>query len=169
MPARKSTRRTPDAQAARLAELKRPWRTFLREKRLNASKARETVVDSFLASAQGGTEHVDLPTLLERARRQNPRLGLATVYRAMKLMEEAGLAEARHFGAGAAVYEVAVGREHHDHLICQGCGAIQEFHSEEIERLQEEVAASHGFVLLHHRHELYGYCASCRKGKAVAR
>jgi Fur family ferric uptake transcriptional regulator len=162
---RKSTRQPHDAKAARLAELKGPWRTFLREKRLNASKARETVVDSFLASS----EHVDLPTLLERARRQNPRLGLATVYRAMKLMEEAGLAEARHFGAGAAVYEVAVGREHHDHLICQGCGQIQEFHSDEIERLQEEVARSHGFAILQHRHELYGYCASCRKGGTVSR
>lgn len=143
---------------AQTDDLKRPWRAFLEERGLNDSKAREAIVDAFLEV----TDHVDLETLLEVARRRNPSVGMATVYRTMKLMEEAGLAHVRHFGSGAALYEVAVGREHHDHLICEACGRIVEFVSPEIEKLQDDIAARNGFKIHRHSHEMYGVCASCR-------
>ena len=60
-------------------------------------------------------------------------VGLATVYRTVKLLEEAGIAAARHFGPGQTLYEVAEGRAHHDHLICDSCGFITEFENDEIE------------------------------------
>ena len=74
------------------------------------------------------------------ARRKHPSVGLATVYRTVKLLEEAGIAEARHFGPGQTLYEVAEGRAHHDHLICDACGFIIEFESDEIEQLQDNAA-----------------------------
>jgi Fur family ferric uptake transcriptional regulator len=141
-----------------LEKLKRPWRAFVTDRKLNESKTREAVVDTFLESS----DHVDLATLHERVRRTNPHVGMATVYRTMKLLEEAGLAQARDFGGRNTIYEVAVGREHHDHLICESCGTIVEFVSEPIERHQESVAARYGFELRRHKHELFGLCAKCR-------
>jgi Fur family transcriptional regulator, ferric uptake regulator len=146
------------APATSLEELKRPWREFLRKKHLNDSKAREAVVDVFLRVS----EHLDLQRLYELARRRNPHVGFATVYRTMKLLEEAGLAEVRRFGSQkGALYEVAAGKSHHDHLICESCGTIVEFVSEEVEALQDVIAEHHGFVLSRHRHELYGLCPRC--------
>jgi Fur family ferric uptake transcriptional regulator len=155
----KRERRSRTAVAAEADALKAPWRAFMRERGLNDSKTRDVVVDTFFAT----TEHVDLQTLLERARLRNPSIGFATVYRTLKLLEEAGLAHSRHFGAKNALYEVAAGRPHHDHLVCEGCGAIVEFVSEDIERAQELVARRHGFELRRHHHELYGLCAECQR------
>ncbi|MBC8133115.1 MAG: transcriptional repressor [Deltaproteobacteria bacterium] len=130
----------------------------MRKRHLNDSKTRETVVDVFL----GVSEHLDVQRLHELARQRNPKVGFATVYRTMKLLEEAGLADVRHFGGQkGALYEVAAGKMHHDHLICESCGVIIEFVSEEVERLQDEIARRYGFVLSRHHHELYGRCGTC--------
>jgi len=138
------------------------WRAFLAEKGLNASKTREAVVELFL----GTKAHVDLQTLYEVARKKHAGVGFATVYRTMKLLEEAGLAHARRFGeAKGTLYEVAVGRAHHDHLICERCGRIVEFVDADVEGLQDKIAHRHGFTLSRHRHELYGVCAECRGGR----
>ena len=75
----------------------------------------------------------------------------------------ASLASAHHFPGQGTLYEVTVGRAHHDHLICEQCGRIVEFANDEIEDLQESVAKVHGFLLLTHRHELLGRCADCRR------
>ena len=71
----------------------------------------------------------------------NPRVGYATVYRTLKLLKECGLAAERHFDDGQARYEPAEEAEqHHDHIICERCGKIVEFNSEELEKLQERIA-----------------------------
>ena len=145
-----------------LARLRRPWQEFSDKKGLRASKIRESVVDAFLTT----DEHIDLESLLARVRKRTPSVGMATVYRTMKLLEEASVAHARDFD-GRTIYEVAVGRAHHDHLVCEKCGRIVEFLSDEIEKYQEEIAIRHGFVLRRHRHELFGLCPDCKK-KALA-
>jgi Fur family ferric uptake transcriptional regulator len=140
------------------------WRAFVGDRGLNASKARDAVVEIFL----GTKDHIDLQGLYALARKRYPGVGFATVYRTMKLLEEAGIAHARHFGdARETLYEVAAGRSHHDHLICERCGLIVEFVSPEVEKLQDQVASRHGFTLSRHRHELYGLCADCRDGKSA--
>jgi Fur family ferric uptake transcriptional regulator len=141
------------------------WRVFQGQRGLNASKARDAVVTTFLESK----DHVDLQALYMRAKRRQPGVGFATVYRTMKLLEEAGIAHARRFGnTKETLYEVAVGRAHHDHLICEQCGEIVEFVDEEVEELQDRIAARHGFSLSGHRHELYGLCARCREPRRSA-
>jgi Fur family ferric uptake transcriptional regulator len=150
---------------SRLSTLKRPWNEYLAKKGLNTTSARDLVVETFLCTVG----HVELADLHARVRQQDPGIGLATVYRTVKLMQEAGVADARHFSARGTVYEVAVGRDHHDHLICESCGKIVEFSDPEIERLQEEIASALGFALAHHRHELFGRCAACRAGDTNAR
>ena len=89
-----------------------------------------------------------------------PSVGRATVYRTLKLLVEAGIAQERHFGDGLARYEVE--HEHHDHLVCLSCDKIVEFECSMIEARQEEIATGYHFKLLRHRHELYGQCESCQ-------
>ena len=91
---------------------------------------------------------------MPRARQSS--IGYATVYRTMKLMAESGLAVEHKFAEGYLRYEPA--GEHHDHLICIRCGKIVEYEDDEIERLQDELAARHGFKVVGHRHEIYGDC-----------
>ena len=88
--------------------------------------------------------------------------GLSGMVEDPKLLEEAGIAAARHFGPGQTLYEVSEGRAHHDHLICDSCGFITEFESDEIEDLQEATAKRFGFNVARHRHELFGLCEKAR-------
>ena len=134
------------------ARLKEPWHEYLRRRRLKTTQQREAIVDAFLRS----TGHVNLEDLLSSARKKNPGVGLATVYRTVKLLEDAGLAASRQFGSGQTLYEVA--GQHHDHIICQQCHHIIEFESDDIERIQSDIARRHGFRLVQHRHELFGLC-----------
>ena len=96
-------------------------------------------------------------------RQDDPRVSVATVYRTMKLLGESGLAHARNFGDGQTRYEPAIGRDHHDHLICTRCGTIIEFENDQIERMQDAVARRHGFKVTSHKMELYGLCKACQK------
>ncbi|MBI4508490.1 MAG: transcriptional repressor [Deltaproteobacteria bacterium] len=136
-----------------LRRLKAQWVEFLRSHSLNTTQQRENIVDAFLRSQ----EHVSIDQLLARVRKRNPKVGYATVYRTLRLLVESGLANPRQFEDGQTRYEVA--GAHHDHLICVKCNMILEFESEEIERLQEQVAARlGGFRVLRHKHELYCLC-----------
>ncbi len=86
----------------------------------------------------------------------------ATVYRVLPLLIDAGLIQTTLVSTGeSARYERAFEREHHDHLICTGCGKVVEFHSEAIEALQQEIAQHFGFRLRAHVHELMGFCKAC--------
>lgn len=100
-------------------------------------------------------DHPDVEELYARASREDPNISLATVYRTVKLFEEAGILERLEFGDGRARYEDAE-REHHDHLIDIQSGQVIEFVDPEIEELQEKIAAKLGYELRGHRLELYG-------------
>ncbi len=141
---------------AKALRSKEPWRAYLRKKRLKTTQQREAIVDAFLRS----NGHVNLEDLLGAARKKNPSVGLATVYRTVKLLEDAGLASSRQFGSGHTLYENA--GHHHDHIICQQCHLIVEFESDEIERLQSDIARKQGFQIMQHRHELFGLCEKAR-------
>jgi Fur family transcriptional regulator, ferric uptake regulator len=140
-----------------ISERKDPWREYLRKKGLKTTQQREAIVDAFLESSG----HINLEELLVSSRAKSPGVGLATVYRTIKLLEEAGLAEARQFGVGQTLYEVA-GLDHHDHIICHNCGYIVEYESEEIEAAQVTVARRFGFEIVNHRHEIFGLCDKAR-------
>jgi Fur family transcriptional regulator, ferric uptake regulator len=99
-------------------------------------------------------DHPDVETVYERASAVDKRIGLATVYRTLRLFEEANILERHDFGDGRARYE-EMPDEHHDHLIDVQTGKVIEFTSPEIEALQKKIAASLGFRLVDHRLELY--------------
>jgi Fur family ferric uptake transcriptional regulator len=113
--------------------------------------------------ARGG--HVSIDELHAEVKKVNPRVGYATVHRTVRLLRDLGFAAERHFDDAQARYERVDEEGHHDHVICERCGRIVEFQSEEIESLQESVARALGFVVSRHRMELYGICRECREGR----
>ncbi len=109
-----------------------------------------------LARVIGAAEdHPDVEELYGRAVKVDPKISLATVYRTLRLFEEAGILEKHEFGDGRARYEDAE-RDHHDHLIDVNTGQVIEFVDPEIEALQEKIAARLGYRLIGHRLELLG-------------
>lgn len=109
-------------------------------------------------------DHPDVEAVYRRATRVDPKISIATVYRTVRLFEEASILERRDFGDGRARYEEAAA-EHHDHLIDIESGEVIEFHNADIEKLQEEVARKLGFKLIDHRLELYGVRLGRAKGR----
>lgn len=121
------------------------------EKNLKMTGQRRVIAKVLSESA----DHPDVEMLYSRAVAVDPKISIATVYRTVKLFEEAGVIEKHDFGDGRARFEEA-GEEHHDHLIDVKNGKVIEFTNEEIERLQEVVARELGYKLVDHRLELYG-------------
>lgn len=137
------------------ARLRAQFAAYARRKGLKSTQQRDAIVELFLKVSG----HVSIEELLLRVRKRSPRVGYATVYRTMKLLVDAGIAEARQFGDGQTRFEVMATDAHHDHLICTECGLILEFENDAIERLQEDIAARlGGFKLVRHKLELYGLC-----------
>ncbi|MGO4438681.1 Fur family transcriptional regulator [Rhizobium sp. RAF56] len=104
---------------------------------------------------QESEDHPDVEELHRRAVAVDPKISISTVYRTVKLFEDAGIIARHDFRDGRSRYET-IPEEHHDHLINLKTGQVIEFRSPEIEALQERIAREHGFKLVDHRLELYG-------------
>ena len=100
-------------------------------------------------------DHPDVEEVHRRAADLDPRISIATVYRTVRLWEEANILERHDFGDGRSRYE-EVTEDHHDHLIDMKSGRVVEFQNEEIEEIQHKIAKAHGMKLVGHRLELYG-------------
>ncbi len=103
----------------------------------------------------GESDHPDVDELYSRVSKIDPKISIATVYRTVKLFEEAGILTKHDFKGGKARYEAMI-ESHHDHLIDIKSGEIIEFVDEEIENLQKKVAEKYGYTLVDHKLELYG-------------
>ena len=106
-------------------------------------------------SQYGESDHPDVDELYSRVIKIDPKISIATVYRTVKLFEEAGILTKHDFKGGKARYE-AIEESHHDHLIDIKSGEIIEFVDDEIEKLQKKVAEKYGYTLVDHKLELYG-------------
>ena len=106
-------------------------------------------------SEYGESDHPDVDELYNRVLKVDPKISIATVYRTVKLFEEAGIVAKHDFKGTKARYEQTT-QEHHDHLIDINTGEITEFVNEDIEELQKKVAEKLGYKLVDHRLELYG-------------
>lgn len=124
--------------------------TICKENGLRLTAPRRIIV-KVLSEA---TDHPDAVELHRRVTRLDPGISLATVYRTLKLLQDKGVLEKHNFGNGPARFEPA-DQDHHDHLINLETGQVVEFRSDEIERLQEEIARKHGFEIISHRLEIY--------------
>jgi Fur family transcriptional regulator, ferric uptake regulator len=134
---------------------------YLATQGLRSTSQRDAILNAFIEAKQ----HLSADELYARVRKSHPSIGYATIYRTLKLLAEAGLAEERRFEDGFTRFEYKNANAHHDHLICTGCGSIFEFENESIEALQRDVAGKKGFKVQSHKLEIYGMCAACQRRK----
>jgi Fur family transcriptional regulator, ferric uptake regulator len=140
-----------------IIEKKKNFNAFAVKQGLRSTRQRDIILDVFLSTH----EHLSVEELYLKVKGSHPGIGQATVYRTLKLFVEAGLAREMAFPDGQTRYEHQLAGEHHDHLICTCCNSIIEFEDETIERLQQEIAKRHGFVLTNHKMQLCGICPAC--------
>ena len=147
-------------------EEKEVFSAYLAQHHLKRSEQREVILDTFLRSER----HLSVDDLLQLVQKRRSDIGRTTVYRTLKLLQAAGLAQELELN-GQSRFEREYKREHHDHFICKTCSEIFEFSNADIERIQDEIAADIGFTIEGHRHQIFGYCRNCtsRGARAQAR
>jgi Fur family ferric uptake transcriptional regulator len=137
------------------------FRNFLDERGLKLTKERVAVLNEIF-SYRG---HFEPENLYLRIKGAGIKASRASVYRTINLLVESGIVEKVTRTDKGNVYEHTVGRSHHDHMICGGCGGIIEFYSAKLENLQGEICKRHDFDGCSHTLEIRGYCNACRKRK----
>ncbi|HXI20558.1 MAG TPA: Fur family transcriptional regulator [Gemmatimonadales bacterium] len=135
------------------------FRRYLREHRQPVTRQRVRVADVVLTSE----EHLSVEQIRRRLAAEGRAVGLATIYRTLDLLVEAGLARDHDFGQGYRRFEPVPGREAHEHLICVRCGQVLEFAHERLARMLPIIADEHGFQPERHRVEIYGVCRNCQR------
>lgn len=141
------------------AKLLREFKELLKRNGLKYTNQREIILETLY----NNSDHLT-PELLHDLIQQNYpdiKVGIATVYRTLSLLEESALVTSISFGAQGKKYELDT-KHHHDHMICSNCGTIIEFVNEEIERLQNEVAKQHQFKITNHIMQIHGLCKDCQ-------
>lgn len=109
------------------------------------------------------TKHLSAEDVYKALIEADEDVGLATVYRVLTQFETAGLVMRHHFEGGHSVFELT-SVDHHDHIVCNKCGRVEEFFDQIIEEQQEKIAEKYGFRITDHSMYLYGLCATCQAG-----
>jgi Fur family ferric uptake transcriptional regulator len=135
------------------------FKKLLKDNNLKFTKQRELIL-KFLYENEGHYTPEETYTLLKQ-RYPDVKVGIATVYRTLALLEESGIASSISFGVQGKKYELGL-KKHHDHLICSQCGDIIEFFDETIEERQEEIAKKFNFEMTDHTMKIIGLCEKCR-------
>lgn len=156
-----------DKDALKKDHFHKIFEEYLTKRGLRQTRQRKIILDAVLSSES----HVDTETIANETKKIDKSIGLATVYRTLKMMTDAHILIEHNFGGIRAQFEFAgTENEHHDHLICNQCGSIFEFFDEDLENLQEKIAKKLGFVLKSHRMELFADCIkkdNCDKKKSA--
>lgn len=144
-------------------ELERRWnlqlRDFLTEQGLKYTEQRWKIAQLILSHPG----HVSAQEIIDRVRNQYPEIGVATIYRNIKVLCDAEiLKESLVTESGTVVYE-KYAEDHHDHMVCIDCGEIFEFHDPQIESQQNKVASGMGFKAVSHKHVIYAHCERLKK------
>jgi Fur family transcriptional regulator, ferric uptake regulator len=126
---------------------------------LRKTAQRDLILEVFLSTE----EHLASEDLYWLVQKQDSNVGHTTVYRTLKLLTDAGLAREVRLGDGRTYYEHHYNHEHHDHMICTGCGKVIEFFSAELEAMQDEMADKYNFKPTHHSLRILGICQDCQK------
>lgn len=134
---------------------------YLEDKGLKSTEQRLQILDTFLKMPG----HFTALDLHSRLKKKYPQIGIATVFRTLKLLEECGVAKSVTISEGEKSYEYNPTRHHH--LVCSECHAAIEFVHPTMERIIEEIPVEYGFVASHHKLEIFGVCENCQKGAKV--
>ena len=140
------------------------FREFLRKKNLFMTTERSRLLDIVFAQKK----HFGIHDLYEICHAEKKKISLATIYRTLPLMEEAGLLRAVNLKSNNWLYENCYSKKHHEHMVCIECGKIFEFENEAIEKMQDKICKEHDFLMTDHSLEIRGYCSQCHKGSLQA-
>jgi Fur family ferric uptake transcriptional regulator len=135
----------------------------LKSEQLKTSSQREDILRVMYNSGK----HLTAEELYDLCRKSIANIGIATIYRALKLFLSAGICREIVLAGGLIRYEINDIDRHHDHLICTDCGKFIEIYSPEIERIQKKVCEKNGFILTDHILNLYGLCPDCRQKQSA--
>ena len=134
----------------------------LKKAGLKVTLPRMKILDLMESSS---VRHQSAEDIYQSLRDEGEEVGLATVYRVLTQFEAAGLVTRHHFEGGQAVFEL--NREgHHDHIVCIGCGKVEEFVDDLIEQQQAKIAENKGYDITDHSLILYGKCPECQKASS---
>jgi Fur family ferric uptake transcriptional regulator len=131
---------------------------FLKQEGLQCTKQREEILNVFYDAKK----HLSVEELYYIVKKKDSKIGQTTVFRTLKLLCEADIAREVDLGDRIIRYEVKIGNNHHDHLVCTKCGKLIEAVDPEIERLQEKLCRKFGFTSKKHRLEIFGLCKKCK-------
>ncbi len=131
---------------------------YLRDEGIRYSQQRECILDVFLSTEK----HLTVIDLYHLVQKKHSGIGYATVYRAIKIISQAGLAREVDFGDGMLRFEHKYKHEHHGHMICTKCGKFIEVVDPQIEELQEKLARKYKFTPQRHKMQIYGTCEKCK-------
>ena len=111
-------------------------------------------------------DHFDAEELYQRLKKRHASVSRATVYRTLNLLDQCGLVRKMEMGDSRSIYEHILGHPHHDHLVCLGCGRLEEFSHPLIEEMQSQVCQQHSFQMLSHALQIHGFCRECQQQRA---
>ena len=135
------------------------FKELLKKNNLKFTIQRELILETLYNS----DEHLTPESLhkLLQDKFSDVKIGIATVYRTLSLLEDSNMVTSLSFGAQGKKYELGA-KDHHDHLICTECGSITEFVDEQIEKRQHNIADELGFIMKDHSMQIYGICKNCK-------
>jgi Fur family ferric uptake transcriptional regulator len=135
------------------------FQTFLQGQGLKLTSERSALVREIFATHY----HFEADELLFKMKEKSLKISRATVYRTLELLVKSGLVRRVHLGEDHYHYEHVSGDSHHDHLICTTCGAVVEFHDEQLEQRQREICEKKRFTPTFHNLQILGICDTCRR------
>lgn len=142
------------------AAIRNAFEAFLKQRTLKLTNQRRRIFDRAFDTHDHFSAEELCRWLVEEP---GPRVSRATVYRTLALLVEGNFMRSLDAGRGELVYEHVLGHPHHDHMVCLGCGRIEEFHDPKIEELQLAACARKGFDLVDHDLRLLGFCRACKR------
>lgn len=140
-------------------EVLEDFKKLLKSSSLKYTKQRELILE-IIYNNSGHFTPEDIYNLI-KINYPEVKLGIATVYRTLSLLEDANIVSSISFGSKGKKYEFGL-KEHHDHLVCLECGGIEEFFDETIEKLQEDIAKKFNFKMTDHVMKITGVCSACQ-------
>jgi Fur family ferric uptake transcriptional regulator len=141
-----------------IEDAKKEFISAIKNSKLKNTKQRMQVLETLFEN-EG---HINVDDVYQLVKKKNPKIGYATVHRTLSLLKKLGIIEATKIGNQKTLYEHKYAHNHHDHIVCTKCGKIIEVVSEELEKLQNQIAKKNKFKILDHKLIIYGLCEKCK-------
>ncbi len=133
---------------------------ILQKKKYKITPQRQIILKAFINNIE---KHLSAEEVFKIVKKNNPEIGLATVYRTLDLLADIDILQKINFDEGKSRYELNDGNSHHHHhLICVKCGKVLEFEDDLLESLEEKISKKSNFQILDHKVKFYGYCENCK-------